>query len=132
MKVQALFCDEVRRDEIGTFIVIGVYPGVIYTELEPVTKLISNFVLITDLDPGEHKARLMMVFQPDDGGEPTVAADEILSLEGGEDSALVLSPKGLPLRVQGPGFLELRFGLDDREPTEICSLKVLVQDGKVE
>ncbi|EKF60551.1 hypothetical protein QWE_05778 [Agrobacterium albertimagni AOL15] len=126
MKIQALFCDDVRRDETGTFIVIGVYPGVIYVDPDPSSKNISNFVLITELEPGEHEARLMMTFHPDDGSDPQVLGDDILSLQGGDDAALVLSPSGLQLQVKGPGFLTLRLGMDGSEPSEICSLKVLV------
>ncbi|OMQ42073.1 hypothetical protein [Ensifer sp. 1H6] len=126
VKIQALFCDHVRRDAEGTFILIGVYPGIIFLEKD-LGKTVNNFIQINDLPAGKHKVRLHVTFEPKNGGDLVTMAKQSTSIHGEDDMdqiAVVLTPMGLELGMEEEGKIRLFIGIDDDDEIEVASLVV--------
>lgn len=126
--IQALFCDDMRRDDQGTFILIGTHPGIIFLE-QGTEKSVGNYIQVSELPVGEHKMRLRVVFEPEDGGKTVILAKQSTSVSIETPMPFVVTPTGLRLALETDGVIRLFIGIDEEDDQEITSLKVRVREG---
>lgn len=129
VKIQALFCDDIRRDSEGTFILIGVYPGIVFLEKD-VEKTLSNFIQLTEIPQGEHKVRLHVTFEPSESAKPVTMAKQSTSISSENQLAVVLTPMGLELGMEEDGKIRLFISIDDEDEREVASLTVKILDSE--
>lgn len=130
--IQALFCDDMRRDEQGTFILVGVYPGIIFLE-KSVEKSVGNYIQVSALPVGDHKMRLRVIFEPEGGGKTLILAKQSTSVSIEKTSMpFVVTPTGLRLALETNGVIRLFIGIDEEDDQEVTSLKVKIEDDSSE
>ncbi|MDQ0558670.1 hypothetical protein QO004_000445 [Rhizobium mesoamericanum] len=128
VKVQALFCDDVRRDENGPFILIGVHPGSILVEPAPAKKSLDNWIQISGLNAGKYSLRLRVVL--DEESDTRVLANQMTEINPKENSSVILAPTGLAVSTASGGMLRLLMTVDDGEEEEIARVAVRVKPKK--
>lgn len=128
VRTTALFCDDARRDEYGTFVLVGVYAGVINIQRGKKDVKVGNYIAIENLPDGEHEVRFEVSFTPEETEEPRVLADQTVTLEGEADTTLVIAPMGLKLALEDDGMIRLHWTRGDSPKEELCKLRVNLID----
>lgn len=128
LRTTALFCDDARRDEFGSFTIVGAYAGVINLVPSRKNRKIGNFITIENFPTGQYEVRFIVQFTPDKGGETEILVDQYRTIEGDPDAAMVLNPMGLPLLMEEDGILALNMTINGGEPLELCRVQILHYD----
>lgn len=129
VKVTAVFCDDVRADDRGTFILVGVYPGLLTLEDNDKSKRIANWIQICGLPNGTHEVGFKIEFKTDEEPETSVLAKHAIEIEVNQDLAVILKPSGL-LVPREKGTLTLLISIPGEEEYEIASLQVRISKEK--
>ena len=107
MQVEAIVCDDIRQEQSGKYILVGVYTGVIIPAAMPVTLPLAIFLRLPLLTEGSHGVKF------DFGTQNQVAVQGDLELQVGNPALgtyLALGP--FSVSISEPGFLKLGVEID--------------------
>jgi hypothetical protein len=120
---QTIFCDDIRQESNGKYIIIGTYSGeiLIYNSV-PLVQL-ATYVSISGLSEGPHSLALAVQLQ-------TVAETRTIGNMTMEvqvtrpDLPAVIAPTGLHIPVDADGLLTLYLSVSGSPPKEAGHLKI--------
>ena len=122
ISAEAIFCDDIRVEDNGKFILIGVYGSDLVPGRMPNQFPLSIFVRATGLPVGPSKFRLEMVMP---GGKVT----SVVEGEGFRDSnntrPVIMVFPSLHCEIEKYGDLVCRLSIDGAEPEEIGRLPIV-------
>ena len=119
--LQALICDDVRREFNGKEIIIGVYQDEIILEALPATIELSLWMRLKMPDDKDHPAEFRAV---DPQGTEVVRTPPLpLHAQRPQDQLSVVLPPA-PLLLKAPGRLSFQWRLVGGEWAEIVSIRV--------
>jgi len=114
LSFETIFCDDIRQEANGKYMLVGVYPIDLVPGPLPATFSLSMFVKVRGLIAGEHRFKAEL-FAP---GEFKASVEG----EGkNEEGPVILAMPGLAITVQRYGQIELRISFDDG-PFEIAGI----------
>lgn len=120
-KISVVFCDDIRREDNGKHLLIGVYSGDLIPGQIPSRFFICMLARVQGLN-GHHHIRLQ-VLSPD--GSVAVEIDDNLELDGTADG-FPLAIVQIPILVEGPGDIIAQLAIDGGEMNEIGSLRIFI------
>lgn len=118
MKVSILFCDDVRIEQSGKHIVVGVYPADLVPPTIPSVITLAVYIRVEGLASGSHTFKLRLL--PPKEINPLV-------VEGtgqNADDPVSIIVAGLPLEIQEPGQLQARISFDEGKEFTIGELRI--------
>lgn len=123
IRAHAIFCDDIRVELNGKFILVGVYTGGLTVHETPQVFELATFIEIDGLPIGKHQLRAAVEF--DDGSETVHVGSLDLMVEVvDEQSPAILFPTGLEVHVQSAGILRLKLSVNGEAPTSAGVLRV--------
>lgn len=124
---RGFFCDDIRTEMNGKYLLIGLYPGSLITYFPNAFVTLATFVEIDGLALGAHEVSLSVRYTGD--GFDNQIGDVKLNVTIVDDTmpAYVI-PNGLTLHATHNGRLKLFVGIDGNDAMECCNIKVTVPD----
>lgn len=119
VKADAIFCDDIRQENTGKFLFIGVYPGDLIPSTLPAAFPMAVFVRVYGMPAGKHPFAVK-VLAP--GGRILLEQED--SMESSADAPIVLIFSGFAANIESPGDLNVRIIIDGQELLA-GSLKIL-------
>ncbi|EBA17408.1 hypothetical protein RSK20926_06717 [Roseobacter sp. SK209-2-6] len=117
--VQIVFCDDIRREDNGKLLFVGVYPEDLVPSALPSNILMSVWISIKELSVGVHKMRLRFDFP----NEKHIEVDGQVSVkEPNRVTSLVYA--GLLVTLERPGEIKASLKFGDGPYFDIGSLPV--------
>lgn len=121
--VKALFCDDIRQEANGKFILIGVYSGEMNVGSGPASLMISTWLQISGLSAGLHILRFSA--RKHVGSQRIELAKIEAELEVIEGSLPIAMPlQGLPMNVDSDCSISLSVSFDGTPEVLAGSLEV--------
>lgn len=105
VSADVVFCDDIRQEVTGKFLLIGVYASDLVPGVIPSTFPMGMFVRLHGLPPGTHQFRLTVAFV--EGA--TVFEQEGAADINTPDLPMVLIFSGFPVHVERHGILQVRL-----------------------
>jgi hypothetical protein len=107
ISADVLFCDDIRQETNGKFILIGVYTGDLIPGLVPATIPMAMLLRIHGLNSGKHQFRMTLEL---DG---TIVLEQNGGTEqAGDNVPIALIFSNFPIQLNGPGKLLARVTID--------------------
>ena len=131
IKASAIFCDDIRIEQSGKLILIGVYSGAI--NVRDVTEVELNcLVQMSGVSKGNHSLRVLCSLVDADGDKNTIlnGVAELEVEEGADSGNFPIPPIRIPTERSGQ-VVVLEVGVDDDELSEIATLQVRVHQPEV-
>lgn len=114
---RTIFCDDIRTEASGKYILIGVYPGHLLMASEAPFVVLSTYIEIAGLSRGAHRVQLQVKFDNYSTREIVANGDFHLEMHQPELPG-ILYPTGLQFPVNSDGTLILEMLVDEREHIE--------------
>lgn len=123
IRAHAIFCDDIRIELNGKFILIGVYTGGLTVHETPQVFGLATFIEIDGLPIGKHHVRPAVEFY--DGNETVHVGSLDLMVEVvDEQTPAILFPTGLEVHIQSAGTLRLELSVNGEAPISAGVLRV--------
>ncbi|QQM31751.1 hypothetical protein JET14_06170 [Martelella lutilitoris] len=117
-----IFCDDIRKEDNGKAILIGVYTGALVLEQLPVDILLSAWIRVSGLDKGKHD--VSVEFHSPGGKTFSIGAEAHIVDPENVDSIML---SGFPLHIGETGKISCKFKVSNEE-YELGNLPVTVAD----
>jgi hypothetical protein len=118
----ALFCDDVRTEESGKHILVGVYPGDLVPRRLPITVRLAVWIrLFRDMPVGNHSFEVRL--RTETSVQSLTATLDILEVMT-SDMPYVFAMPPTSVRLSEPGTLTCTIAFDGEEPTTLGSLLI--------
>lgn len=117
-RVDAVFCDDIRQEDNGKHILIGVYPNDIMLPEFPIQVRLSLWARVRDVTPGTRKFRMRLA-TPRSGG-----LEHSGELAIDQDGTLIAVFIGMPLSFDAPGEMCAYLSIDGEEEFRLTTLLV--------
>lgn len=117
-RFDVIVCDQVRREDNGKFLLIGVYDQSIVL-LKPTDIFVSFYLRFFGLSDGKHS----LEFTVEGPLSNKVGGSGNLEVKGDDQAGSIVLPQ-LPLNVTGPGELTINITFDDEEPVQVLKLEI--------
>lgn len=111
IEARTVFCDDIRREDNGKAILIGVYTDDLVASSLPMTLPLSLWIDIRGLQAGEHD--LSVHLQLPAGAEITSPSGQIVVNDGQKPVTIMLS--GIPANLQEAGFITVKLMISGQE-----------------
>jgi hypothetical protein len=121
ISADVVFCDEIRQEITGKFLLIGVYPADLVLATMPAAFPMGMLIRVHGLEPGQHRFSINVAFA---GGETVFAQEDVAELSA-PDLPLILVFSGFLVPVKHPGFLEARIRVGGDDLTARGRIKVI-------
>lgn len=118
IKVQTIYCDDIRKEENGKLIFIGVYTGDLVPESFPAQLSLCSWSRLEGIAEGDHRLTLRLNC-PDGSRQDQVGQIKVTNA----DEFVSIVTSGMPIRAEGPGIIRLDFVVND-EVIEGNTLKI--------
>lgn len=105
--VRTVFCDDIRREDNGKAILIGVYTGDLIPAVLPSKFPLSLWIDVRGLSKGQHKLKIDVSLP---GGKNIGVEGQLAVDEPGQAVPMMLS--GLPADITEPGIIEVVLEVD--------------------
>lgn len=110
----AVLCDEIRKEDSGKLILIGVYSGDVMLKSFPGKVALAAYVLGEALGQGEATIELKYSFKPLSGKSKNILLRGRLSVDRLDQTREFTSPiSRVPIEFTEPGTLSLDYRLDN-------------------
>lgn len=97
--VDAIFCDEIRQEVTGKFLLIGVYPGDLVPPVIPTKFPMAMMLRVHGLPAGNHEFEFVL---KSPNGEPAIGQKDFFYVADSQ-SPMVMIFSGFAMTVEGPG-----------------------------
>jgi hypothetical protein len=122
----AFFCDDVRREDNGKFIFIGVYTQQLSVPRFPQPLSLSFFIHGKNIGIGKQPFQIRVLFMP--GELPVFGMSATTVVEKappeGEVPAFDFDSQGVGIQAQRKGYLSLQFSQQNEGWTELSRLTI--------
>lgn len=125
---ETIFCDDIRIEENGKHILIGVYGVDLVPALIPVTIQIGIWVRFWGLAEGRRKFKVRLL-DPSDREAASFDGDTEIARN---DAPTIFSVSGLSVGIEGTGEIVVQFAFDNEDLVEIGRLKVSPPPGSAQ
>lgn len=122
----AIFCDDIRREHNGKFILIGIYQGSLVTRGFPIAPQLATYVDIRGVPEGVHKFDIRAEYESDGETMDVATLTNHVDVTDG-DLPTIIQGSGMDLAVEKPGTLKIWLSVDDDKSRLIDSLRVDMQ-----
>lgn len=109
-EARVVFCDDIRREDNGKAILIGVYTGDLIPGVLPANLPLSLWIDIRDVPIGHHN--LVITLELPGGGKISVPG-ELDVVEA--DKPITLMFVGLPAQINEPGLIRVLIDISGTE-----------------
>ena len=119
IEARTVFCDDIRREDSGKMILIGVYAEDLIPGTIPSTFPLSFWIVVNGgkIDKGK---LTISILQP--GGNEFKLDGQIGEVPADANTSLVFT--GLPMQISEPGLIKVQLTFDNNKPIEAGSLIV--------
>lgn len=124
--ISLLLCEDIRREDNGKYILIGIFNEGINAYKLPLSTALSTFISIRNCSAGEHKLQIMVSLP---NQEKTTSQPTTIFVEEGNSNATGII-HSVPIVTDQEGTLEIYAWLDDDEPVLVLGIPVMVQKDK--
>lgn len=122
-KYTALLCDDIRMEDNGKYLAIGIYSNGLQSQSRYVQSNFTLFLVVTNVAKGDHTLHLTLETN-NNRSEETSYPFEVLS----DTHCSTLHFHGIPLDAYDPQFFKMWARVDDEEEVEVLNVPVLVPD----
>jgi hypothetical protein len=121
------FCDDIRQEMNGKFILIGVYTGEMLLFASPTNLSMATFIELYGLPLGGAQIRLAVRFE--DGHETVSLGETYMALDMHRPGLpVVMAPTGLPFYSDRNGKLIVSLAVNAGEARDIGELAIVHRD----
>lgn len=122
---RVIFCDDIRQESNGKFILIGIYQGTLLTQSMPLMVPMSTYIDVRDLTPGSHVCVINATYESDN---ETVELASLTSTIEVVDASFpsFLVGRGMTLQAETPGKLHIMLSIDGSQPKIVDTLRVSI------
>lgn len=106
-----VFCDQIRVENTGKFLIIGAYTAEISSVSRPSSMYLSTFTQIYGLPNGVHTVEAIVSYT-DETGQRELASIETNVEITRPDLPAAIYPQGLYIEVDKPGLIKIDLVID--------------------
>ena len=114
VSVQTVFCDDIRREENGKFILIGAYAQEIMLGMLPVRIPMSVWLRLSGVEPGTHQFEYKILLP---NGSAIVFTNEFNTAENMDFASLTFG--GMTMDLSAEGLITTTLQIDGGEVMEL-------------
>ncbi len=123
VKAEVLFCDDIRIEQSGKHILIGVYPSDLVVPQIPFVLPVALWIRVHEMDAVINDAMIEIGYKDE---VPFLKADVNFSNRS-VDVPVVFPLPQIPVSITKPGILQVKLGARPDAMFEIGTLKVVPQ-----
>lgn len=123
MKAFTIFCDDIRLENSGKHLLIGVYTSKLVVPELPWNATLATWVSLSGLGSGTHSIQFIVEYVTADSTRVIGDVSSELTIEQ-PDVQTILSPTGLAVPIDAEGFIRLLVKIDGAEGVDAGRLKV--------
>lgn len=118
-KIHTVFCDDIRREDNGKMILIGVYMDDLVPSSIPLTFPLSLWVTFKSEEADAGKLSIILTLP---GGKHVKMHADMEEMPAGSNVSFIFG--GVPVEIREPGMITVQLQFADDEPIDAGSLIV--------
>jgi hypothetical protein len=123
VSANAVFCDDIRQEVTGKFILVGVYGDELNMNTGPGTLPISIWLQLFGVEPGDHKARIS--FRKHVGKQSTEIASADVDMNVlKSNSRIAISLPMIPIHIDSDCTLAVLVKIEGKAPISAGELDI--------
>ena len=124
-----VLCDDIRQENTGKAILIGVYSGDIVISSIPARLGISLWLQGRATESAHDLSVRALLYgaAPEGSAKPAVTPGVAINVEPGNEFTVALT--GIPTEITEPGYLAIQLKYGDRDWTELIRKRITLSSG---